>query len=188
MRLQMSKINFSIIFLVSAAILSLSVMAKSGDVSKEAPIRTESKVIGAWQVDCSFGKNNQKLGCAAILTVTQKAAAKAGDEIPQESIVMLWQIGKSQNGNFVSTIQTPTGVVIKPGVQLKLTTAQAEVTLPFVSCDQKACFAGLVMDDYFLKKAVSEQKVNVVLQAVDSKVYTYSFYPKGIDKAMLAIK
>jgi len=187
MWLQMNKINFVFILLITAALSSLNVMAKDAEVSKDSAARIESKAVEAWQVTCSLAKDGKQSTCVAILKVTQQMTAKSEKDKPQETVVMLWQIGKGQNGNLVSTIQTPTGVVIKPGVQLKLASAQA-VTLPYVSCDRQACFAGLEMDDNLLKQAAVAQKVDIALQAIDGRVYTYSFSPKGIDKAIQAVK
>ena len=187
MWLQMNKINYGFILLITAALSSLNVMAKDAEVSKDTAAKTESRVVDAWQVTCSIAKDGKQSACVAILKITQQTTVKSEKDKPQENVVMLWQIAKGQNGSLVSTIQTPTGVVIKPGLQLKLASAQA-VTLPYVSCDRQACFAGLEMDDHLLKQAVAAQKIDIALQAIDGRVYTYSFSPKGIDKAIQAVK
>lgn len=189
---QIKQINFGFIFLIVISILSLNpllslkAVAKDEMVNKDAAIRTESKAVDAWQVICNFGKNNQKLGCSAILKITQKIAAKSDKDKPQDSLVMLWQISKGRDGSYVSSIQTPTGVLIKPGVQLKLASVHG-VTLTYVACDSSACTAGAVMDDNLLQQAKKAQTAEIVLQSIDGKAYTYSFSPKGIDKAILEI-
>jgi invasion protein IalB len=189
---QIKQINFGFIFLIVISILSLNpllslkAVAKDEMVNKDAAIRTESKAVDAWQVNCNFGKNNQKLGCSAILKITQKIAAKTDKDKPQDSVVMLWQIGKGSDGRYVSSIQTPTGVLIKPGVQLKLASVHG-VTLTYVACDSSACTAGAVLDDNLLQQAKKAQTAEIVLQSIDGKAYTYSFSPKGIDKAILEI-
>lgn len=186
------QINFAFIFLIMLSVLtlnslfSLNAVAKDEAVIKENVIRTESKAVDAWQVNCNFGKNNQKLGCSAILKITQKIAAKTDKDKPQDSVVMLWQIGKGSDGRYVSSIQTPTGVLIKPGVQLKLASVHG-VTLTYVACDSSACTAGAVLDDNLLQQAKKAQTAEIVLQSIDGKAYTYSFSPKGIDKAILEI-
>ena len=81
---------------------------------------------------------------------------------------MLWQIGKGKNGGLVSTIQTPSGVLIKPGVQLKLGQRAAGYVAVYLM-RPAACLAGLVMDDSLLKQATAAQKADVVLQAVDGR-------------------
>ena len=187
MWLQKMKMNVAVVSFTITAFLSLNVMAENNEAGKEAVIRTESKVVDAWQVVCNYGKNNQKLGCAAILKITQKTVVKAGNEKLQESVAMLWSISKSPDGRFISTLQTPTGTMIQPGVKLKIANAPA-MTLPYVSCNQKTCFASTLIDDGFLKQITSEQNVDVMVQAIDGKVYTYSFSSKGIDMAIQAIK
>ena len=189
---QIKQINFGFIFLIGISILSLNpllslnAVAKDEVVTKDVVARTESKAVDAWQVVCNFGKNNQKLGCAAILKITQKIAAKTDKDKPQDSVVMLWQIGKGHDGSYVSSIQTPTGVLIKPGVQLKLASVHG-VTLTYVACDSSACTAGAVLDDNLLQQAKKAQTAEIILQSIDGKAYTYSFSPKGIDKAILEI-
>lgn len=193
---QIKQINFGFIFLIVISILSLNLLlslnavAKDEVVIKDAVARTESKAVDAWQVVCNFGKNNQKLGCSAILKITQKIAAKtdvkSDKDKTQESVVMLWQIGKGHDGSYVSSIQTPTGVLIKPGVQLKLASVHG-VTLTYVACDSSACTAGAVLDDNLLQQAKKAQTAEIILQSIDGKAYTYSFSPKGIDKAILEI-
>lgn len=186
------QINFAFIFLIMLSVLtlnslfSLNAVAKDEAVIKETVIRTESKAVDAWQVNCNFGKNNQKLGCSAILKITQKIAAKTDKDKPQDSVVMLWQIGKGSDGSYVSSIQTPTGVLIKPGVQLKLASVHG-VTLTYVACDSSACTAGAVLDDNLIQQAKKAQTAEITLQSIDGKAYTYSFSPKGIDKAILEI-
>lgn len=186
------QINFGFIFLIVISILSLnpllslSAVAKDEVVSEDAVTRTESKAVDAWQVVCSFGKDNQNLGCAAILKITQKIAAKLDKDKPQDSVVLLWQIGKGHDGSYVSSIQTPTGVLIKPGVQLKLASVHG-VTLTYVACDSSACTAGAVLDENLLQQARKAQTAEIILQSLDGKAYTYSFSPKGIDKAIQEI-
>jgi len=186
------QINFGFIFLIVLSVLTLNALfsrnavAKDEAVMKETVTRTESKAVDAWQVNCNFGKNNQKLGCSAILKITQKIAAKTDKDKPQDSLVMLWQISKGRDGSYVSSIQTPTGVLIKPGVQLKLASVHG-VTLTYVACDSTACTAGAVMDDHLLQQAKKAQTAEIILQSIDGKAYTYSFSPKGIDKAIQEI-
>ena len=131
-------------------------------------------------------KLNSFLVWAAILKITQKIAAKLDKDKPQDSVVLLWQIGKGHDGSYVSSIQTPTGVLIKPGVQLKLASVHG-VTLTYVACDSSACTAGAVLDENLLQQARKAQTAEIILQSLDGKAYTYSFSPKGIDKAIQEI-
>ena len=68
------------VFLVLISILSVNAMAKDDVVNQEVVTRTESETVDTWQVICSFGKNNQKLGCTAVIKITQQIAAKSDKE------------------------------------------------------------------------------------------------------------
>ncbi len=152
--------------------------AAAQKAAAEAPARTEIKTLDAWSLTCRYGKDDKKIGCAALLRVTEKDHGK---------VVLVWTLGKSADGKIVGALETLTGVLIQPGVEIKLGSSATRV-LPFTACTNAGCFANFAVDDAFLKEAASATTVEATILGVDSKKYTFTFSPKGMDKAIAAIR
>ncbi len=152
--------------------------AAAQQAAADAPARTEIKTLDAWALTCSYGKDDTKIGCAAELRVTEKDHGK---------VVLVWTLGKSADGKIVGALETLTGVLIQPGVEMKLGSAAARA-LPFTACTNGGCVANFALDDAFLKAAAAATSVETTILGVDSKKYTFTFSPKGLDKAIEAIR
>ncbi len=153
-----------------------------------APTRTEIKSVDQWEVTCLYGQDDKKIGCNAILRVYQQdPAASENAAPPPPRVIMVWALSKPENGALVSTFQTPTGLRVAPGLDLKLDGGAAH-TVPFDSCGTAACLALTTMDAGFIKQLSTATKVDATIQGVDGRAYTFTFNPKGVDKAIAAVR
>jgi invasion protein IalB len=161
--------------------------AVSAPAAAPAPARTEITTVDTWQVTCAYDKDNRKIGCNAVLRVTQPGAP-ATDKQPARParVFMVWAVSKANNGSVYSSFQTLTGVRVQPGLQLKLDSA-APRTIPFDSCGTSFCVAIAAMDPEFLKQVRGVSQIQATVQSSDGKAYTATFAPKGIDQAIRAV-
>ena len=67
-------------------------------------------------------------------------------------IVLALTVQPNEQGQMVASIQTPTGVAIAPGVELKLEKAAAR-KFAFDFCEPSRCSASLVADKNFVREA-----------------------------------
>ena len=161
--------------------------APTGPAAPAVPVRTEITTMDTWQVTCSYDKDNRKLGCNAVLRVTQPGTP-ATDKEPARAarVFMVWALSKANDGSVYSSFQTLTGVRVQPGLQLKLDSAMPR-TIPFDSCGTASCVAIAAMDPEFLKQARGVSQIQATVQSVDGRAYTATFAPKGLDRAILAV-
>jgi invasion protein IalB len=74
------------------------------------PIRTEIVVHDGWTATCrDFA--DKKRTCTATLQVVQQQ---------NNQVIFNWILGKNADNKLLSVLQTPTGVSIAPGVEVKL--------------------------------------------------------------------
>lgn len=173
------KTELYILFLYTLLVFS---SAAHAEAEKNLIARTDIKAVESWQVSCNYSKSNQKLGCMASLKITQQQTPDNKDK-PQQRVVMLWQLLKDQSGTTVTSIQTPTGVLIKPGVLLKAS-GGTDLALTYHQCDMRGCAAVAKFDENIQQQLIKAKLAEIIIQAIDGKVYTYSFSPKGLDKVL----
>jgi invasion protein IalB len=149
----------------------------------------ENKAVGAWQLSCSTDKTSKKSNCIGILRITQQIAEPTEKE-PQKTVAkvaLAWIISKAPNGKLMTSIETPSGVIIKPGVEMIFDKSPAK-TIPFATCNPQSCIATSEMNDAFLKQARSAAKVEVKIQSPIGKAFAYTFEPTGIKDVIKSIQ
>jgi invasion protein IalB len=158
------------------------------DSAAAASARTEVKAVDAWEVTCSYDKNDRKIGCNALLRISEGATPATAKEPAQPArVIMVWALSKANDGSLYSSFQTLSGVRIPPGVQLKMGSAPPR-TVPFDSCGTNACVAIAQMDSNFVQQASAAAQVQATVQSADGRAYTATFAPKGIDKAIAVVR
>jgi invasion protein IalB len=143
------------------------------------PIRTEILRFENWSVTCNeFAEANRKRSCVAQLQVQSSNA---------NQIVMTWAIAINDNKQFVMAMQTPTGVVLAPGVKLKLEKGP-DRSVAYESCDTNQCIAKQVVDNNLLADINSSSTAQVTLQAINGNQVNLSFSVKGAEKALAHLR
>jgi invasion protein IalB len=144
-----------------------------------APTRTETFNFDNWSVVCNdYAEGPRKHTCVAVLKVLPSGS---------NQIILTWTIGLNDNKQYVAVIQAPTGVLIRPGLELHLEKATPR-KLEFESCEPSRCTATLVMDNAFMKDAATAANASVGLQSADGKSVQISFAMKGFDKALAQLR
>jgi invasion protein IalB len=143
------------------------------------PVRTEIVRFDGWSVTCNeFAEANRKRHCVAQLQVQPNNA---------NQVVMTWSIAINDSKQFVMAIQTPTGVMIAPGVKLKLEKA-ADRTIAYESCDNGQCIATQVIDNNLLRDLGAAATAQVTMQANNGNQVNLNFSIKGTDKAVAHLR
>jgi invasion protein IalB len=140
------------------------------------PVRTETQTFDQWTVTCRETTGQPK-ACTGALRVVQ----------PNQQLVILWEIGKGNDGAVRSVMQTPTGVLVQKGVDLQVG-EQTVGKLEYVACVPQNCEASGVLDDALAKKLASAGEVTVTIHAKDGRDIHFKFPIKGIDKALAAVR
>ena len=143
------------------------------------PQRTETFNFDNWSVICSdYAEGPRKHNCVAVLKVQQSGS---------NQIILTWTIAINDSKQFVAVLQTPTGVLIRPGVELQLEKV-APRRIEFESCEPGRCTASLVMDNAFMKDAGVAANASIGLQSANGQSVQISFTLKGFDKALAQLR
>ncbi len=90
-------------------------------------------------------------------------------------------VARNEN-QIVNVINTPTGVSISPGVELRLGKAAVR-KMPFVSCEQQRCTATMPMDNTLARDINAVTTADVVVYAPNGSGVKFNFPLKGFDTA-----
>jgi len=143
-----------------------------------APVSwTNVATYGSWQVRCQNGSAPKRL-CTAVLEVIDNKS---------KNVLMAWIVGPDSKGALQAVFQTPTGVRVGSGIDVKLGAGKAR-HVNYLSCVTQQCTAAAPMDDAFVKEATGSAKATVTLYAADGKSLDFGIPVNGLDKAIAAIR
>jgi len=136
--------------------------------------RTETINYENWILTChEFLEGAKKRTCSATVAVQRTETGQT---------VFALSIQLSDQAKLTAVLQTPTGVAIAPGVDLKFDkTAARKAT--FDICEPTRCVANLVADSAFLRDASAAGTITLSVQSSDGKPVNFEFPSKGFDKA-----
>ena len=141
------------------------------------PFRTEILNFDNWNVTCrDFAEGKRKHICFANLQIVQQNSGQ---------VVFTWTIGYDDDNKLMMNIQTPTGVAIAPGVELKL--AKGTRTVPYTSCEQGNCIASAPMDAAATREIGASQNIEAVVHSTRGGAVNFTIPMKGYDKAFAAL-
>jgi invasion protein IalB len=138
-----------------------------------------------WTVICNeFVEPTPHRECVANMQVVAQAS---------NQIVLQWTLGFDGNHQPGIVLQTPTGVAIVPGVELrfgteadiksgKVTARRASYTI----CEANRCLATLPVDAGLLKEMTAAQVAEVGVHSSQGTVVQFNMPMKGFDKAYAA--
>ena len=145
------------------------------------PQRTEILRFDNWTVTCLFFvEGPKKHSCSARLQVQVQQSGST-------QTLMAWTVFPNESNQFVTDLQTPTGVSIAPGVQVEFD-KKAKRTLPFESCDTGHCTAVSTMDNAFIHDVSTAQAAEVAIHAQNGQTIQFNIPLKGFDKAYAQLK
>lgn len=154
---------------------------------------SETSRYDNWVVTCQeFADAPKKHVCSAVL----RAESSGGTPL-----VFVWTLFINDKKQLIGVVQTPTGVMLSPGVEIELAhagdlkskDAQKESRGPkhkfaYESCEPGWCAATLGFDTAFIREAMASENATVVIQAVNGNTVRFNFPNKGFDKAYAQLR
>jgi invasion protein IalB len=138
------------------------------------PQKTETINYENWVLTCrEFLEGPRKRSCSITVAVQKQDT---------NQIVLALTVQPNEQGQLIASIQTPTGVAIAPGVELKFEKA-ASRKLAFDFCEPSRCSASQAADKNFIREVSAAASLTVVVQSSDGKPVNFEFPVKGFDKA-----
>jgi invasion protein IalB len=139
--------------------------------------RTEILNFDGWVATCrEFTDKTKGRVCSAQIEAQQS-----------NNVVFVWTVSANESKQFASVFQVPTGLLIGPGVEVRMGKANPR-TVPFTSCEPGRCTATVVMDNNFIRDAQATESAEVVVRAVSGNNVQFNIPMKGFEKALGVLK
>ena len=136
--------------------------------------RTETINYDNWILTCrEFLEGTKKRTCSATVALQRSETGQT---------VLALTVQLNDQGRITASLQTPTGVAITPGIELKFDKAAARKA-GFDSCEPSYCVANLTADSSLIRDASVSGMMTVVVQSSEGKPASFEFPIKGFDKA-----
>jgi invasion protein IalB len=140
----------------------------------QIPTRTEILNFENWVVTCNeFAEGPKTRVCSALLRILQQNT---------NQVVFSWTLAMDTNKQLITVMETPTGVAIPPGVELRIGKSPAR-KIPFASCDSGRCVATATMDANLLREMTTSSTAEAVIQGSQGNAVQFNIQMKGFDKA-----
>jgi invasion protein IalB len=158
----------------SAAQVNPSPAAAQAPTPPQIPTRTEILNFENWAVTCNeFADAPRAKRCSALLQILQQNT---------NQIVFTWTVAMDEHKQLVAIMQTPTGVVIPPGVELKIGKLPAQ-KIPFASCDPGRCVATAPVDTNLVREMTTSPTAEAIIQGSQGNTVQFNIQMKGFDRA-----
>jgi invasion protein IalB len=142
------------------------------------PVRTETVVYNAWTVTCRDTVGGAaKPTCSADFKVIDKE---------RRNVLLQWIIARNSEGTLFTVFQTPTGILIQNGVDLKLGNAAAR-KLNYVACQPNGCESSIAMDEAMIRELAGATDAVATIYATDGRSISSNMPIKGVDQALAAL-
>jgi invasion protein IalB len=140
----------------------------------QVPARTEILNFENWAVTCNeFADSPKAKRCSALLQILQQNT---------NQIVFTWTVALDDRRQLIAIMQTPTGVVIAPGVELRVGKLPSQ-KIPFASCDPGRCIATMTVDANLLREMTTSPTAEAVIQGSQGNTVQFNIQLKGFDRA-----
>jgi invasion protein IalB len=144
----------------------------------QVPTRVEILNFDNWAVTCSeFADGPRTKRCSALLQILQQNTNQT---------VFTWTVGIDEHKQLMAVLQTPTGIVIPPGIELKI--GKSTQKIPFASCEPGRCVATMTVDANLLREMTTVPTAEAVIQGIQGNTVQFNIQMKGFDRAYAALK
>lgn len=142
------------------------------------PTRTEILNFENWAVTCNeFAEGPRPKQCSALLQILQQNTNQA---------VFTWTVAMDERKQLVAVMQTPTGVVIAPGVELRVGKFPPQ-KIPFASCDTGRCVATAPLDANLVREMTKSPTAEAFIQGLQGNTVQFNIQLKGFDRAFVVL-
>lgn len=147
-----------------------------------APANPDGGVVraqhGEWQLVCKPPPPGAKAEvCALVQSVTAEDRGNVGLTV---------YLQKFSNGTRVLRVFAPVGVLLPPGLGLKIDNADVG-NAPFLRCHTFACYAQVVMDDALVAKLKAGKQALFIIYQTEEAGIGIPISLNGFDKAIAAL-
>jgi invasion protein IalB len=171
---------------LSASSQAQQAQAPARPAQQQAPARPAAPAVqwrtvgtfGSWEARCATPPGRTTQLCTAVLQVINNQ---------NKNVLMSWIVGPDDKGALQAVFQTPTGVMIGNGVDVKLGNAAVR-KISFQTCTPQQCTATGPMNDAFVKEITGAERANITLTAANGQALNFGIPVAGFDKALAAIK
>ena len=153
--------------------------AASAPPASPKVLRTEVIADDNWTVTCAqTDQPNAKPRCSAVLKITQ-------NQNNVQRVVFTWLMGV-QDGKPISVLSMPSGVLIGPGVQVKIGAGEAR-KFNYALCQPDHCEAIVPLDEDIVKELKAAPTSEISVEAVGGSTVKFTANMKGFDRALAEV-
>jgi invasion protein IalB len=134
--------------------------------------------FGSWLVRCQTTNGTPGKPCVALLQVVNQQSKQT---------MLAWIIGLDDKGAVQAVLQTPSGVNVRKGIEIKFGSGMPR-HVDFSNCLPRECTAPTPVDAAFVKDLSTQQKANIVVVGANGRNLVFGIPVTGFDKALAAIK
>jgi invasion protein IalB len=142
--------------------------------------RSETTYFDNWQTTCQDFVNPQRRQCSALLQLLQ-----TNQQNNTANVVLTWAMTQGE-GQINAVLQTPTGVSIAPGIDMKFGRTARKIA--YARCDTQRCEGDFAIDEALSKELSTAETAEVVITASQGNAVTFNIPLKGFDRAVQALR
>ncbi len=152
--------------------------ANSAPENNAATTSVNTVVIDNWSLSCrDIADETNRKQCSAVNRIVDQ---KTGQTL------FVWLIGINAEQKLVSSFQTPTGVLIAPGVDLELSNQKTR-KISFEACDNRRCDASSLMDETFIDDLKMTSEASAKIISVTGHHIVFKINMAGVQQVLTAI-
>jgi invasion protein IalB len=129
---------------------------------------------GAWETQCPVAGKNP---CVAVLRLIQQ---------PTNTTVFGWIVGKGGNGAWGMTVESPTGVVIDRGLELKVGDGPPR-QLVYSTCTPQRCTSSAPIDAALMRDLQTANRASAKIYASSGQTLEFGIPLTGFKEAVASL-
>lgn len=145
------------------------------------PVKTETQSFDNWVLTCqelppAAGAKTGKKTCFGALRITDNQSKR---------VVVVWKIGKDGKDVPTIAITTPTGVLVREGVDLVL--GQNTRKLAYQWCSTSECEASIAYDAALARELSGAKEATIAFRLQDGRQVNVKVGVTGVDKVLAGL-
>ena len=173
-----SSVALAVLGLAPAPVLAQSAQPADKAAEPAKIRRAEAIVDDNWTVTCALtDQSGAKKQCSALLRIAQT------DKSGAQRVVFSWVLGR-QDGKLASVFSVPSGVLIQPGVEVKIGDKETR-KLVYSLCQPDHCESVLPFDDATVKGLSAAPTTEVTIYLVNGASAKFTVNMKGFSQALV---
>jgi invasion protein IalB len=147
--------------------------------------KTQPQATAPAQRSETINYENWILTCHEFLDPPKKrtcTATVALQKTETQQVVLAWTLQLNDQGRLINNVQTPTGVSIPAGIEIRLEKGQPR-KIAFESCGPVSCQGSQPADNALVKDIAASASVRIVVRSSDGKDVNFDMPIRGFEKA-----